>query len=143
MSNILKVSNPRNYIHSLTENETQDMKLLFSTAAKKSPLWLALNQPKMKEYKAKLYHLHPLTFIEATFENQDLCNDLKQVHAKGFVVWGAFTRNVQRALNEEQRARNLFRHIPEFAKRINLPEEKVLKYLKARNVADLFCHAFS
>jgi hypothetical protein len=132
---------PRPYLHTLSENDSRNMKRLFSTAANKSSLWLVLNISKMEELKARLYHVHPLTFVESVFLNKDLQMDLEKVKEKGELIWGAFIRNVQRSFNEEEKCHNLFCHVSEFSQAIQRPQEMVLKHLDAKNIGLLLLEA--
>lgn len=143
---MLKISykpelSPRPYLHTLSEKDSRNMKRLFGTAANKSALWLVLNISKMEELKAKLYHLHPLTFVESVFLNHDLQTDLAKVKAKGELIWGAFIRNVQRSLNEEEKSLNLFCYVSEFSEAIQIPEALILKHLHAKNIGLLLLEA--
>ena len=110
----------RVYHAPLTEQEKADIRYIIITLANKSLTKLYQNKSHLDHVGDRIKPVHPLTFLEYVFTNDELIVGIRNIRKRGW-VWDDFISGLKGSLKDELEKNNLQdEFIIEFANKIEI-----------------------
>jgi len=128
---------PRSYNESLSANEKKQIDYIISTLGNDSLLSIAKSRGELKRSGEHLERIHPLRFLEFTFEDEKLRVALQNMSKRNW-VWKEFFDGFKRSLEEENSRGNLLQHVPNFAAKLKIDPSAITPYVKEKKWKEFF-----
>lgn len=123
---------PRDYAGGYTEEEFNDIQFIVRTLADKSLVTIAKERYSLEAAGDRIDHVHPLNFLLAIFEDEQLKVAVRNIRGKGW-VWSNFMSGIRQTLSTEMDINNITPHLKDFAEKLEVGMQLLLPPVRSRN----------
>lgn len=115
-----------------TEEDKSNIFELITIMAESNKIQLYFKETHLRNIGSQIGHVHPLKFLATIFTNPRLKASMEPISEDSF-KWGPFIKDLGAGLTRESIKGKLSAYISDFAKEINIAEEKIAPYFHARD----------
>jgi len=128
------VSDGENYFAGLPvqEWEVRIIKKIVNTLGEKNEIQLLFKKKELKKLGNKIYHVHPLKFLEAVFTDEKTAHSMREVEKNHF-KWDGFMDGFSEKIDKELSSGNLLQYLSGFAATLSLDPKKLHEYAVNRD----------
>lgn len=127
---------PRDYRTGFSDPEFTDIQFIVRTLADKSLVTIAKERYSLEAAGDRIDHVHPLNFLLAIFDDEELKVAIRNIRGKGW-VWSNFMYGIKQTLSAEMAQNNVTPHLQDFANKLGVSLQTILPAVRSRNW-DLF-----